>query len=46
LSKKRTNLILLAGAGVVVIGIAAYFLFARSGYVEGRPTLMYFRHKT
>jgi hypothetical protein len=47
LLKNRTNVILLAVAGLVVAGIAVYFLFfAGSGYVEGRPTFMYFRLKT
>ena len=47
LLKNRTNVILLAVAGLVVIGVAAYFLFfSGSGFVEGRPTFKYFRLET
>jgi hypothetical protein len=44
---KRSVQILLAAVGLVVLAIAAYFLFfAGTGYVEGRPTLKYFRLET
>jgi thiol-disulfide isomerase/thioredoxin len=44
---KRSNLILLSVAGLVVLGIAVYFVFfAGSDYVEGRPTFKYFRLET
>ena len=41
---KRTTLTLLAVMGLVVVGVAAvYFIFsAQAGYIEGRPTMMYF----
>ena len=44
---KRRNQVLLAVAGLVVVGFAVYFLFfAGAGYVEGRPTFKYFRLDT
>lgn len=44
---KRSNQVLLAFVTLVVIVIAVYyFFFAGSGYVEGRPTFMYFRLPT
>lgn len=44
---KRTLLILLAAIGLAGIGVAVYFIFfAEPGYVEGRPTLIYFHAGT
>ncbi len=39
---KRTTLILMAVIGLVGIGVAIYFVFAQSTYVEGRPTMIFF----
>ena len=40
---RRTILCLLAGIGLVGIGVAVYAIFfAQPTYIEGRPTAIYF----
>jgi len=44
---KRSNVVALSVIGLALASLAAYFLFfARPGYVEGRPTVLYFRLST